>query len=141
MNTMTTQQQAQDFIALLAEAGLDDARIDYYVDKLAEGTFDVQELESELTERAQELGSLIDEGETLATDMEAEADEQEAELQPKMGELMEDYKAEMAATAIGVKAEADEIEKRMTRGAESKARKKESGTIAKIKKMLQRKNT
>lgn len=134
-----TNTQAQEFIDLLKEAGLSDERIDYYVDKLALGTFDVKELETELSERSKDLTSVIKEGEDLLSEMEADTKADEAVLPQKMATLAEDYKAEMDATALSSKTEAEQMEANLYKFAESKQKKQEETSIAKIKSFLQKK--
>ena len=131
--------QALEFIALLEEAGLKDERIDYYVDKLAEGTFDVAELENELTENASELEGLVRDGTQIASEMETDFHADDAHLSTEITNLGEDYNAEMAATVLGAKAEADDMEKSFYQGTEAAARKSDADTISKIKQFLKRK--
>lgn len=134
-----TTTQAQEFIDLLREAGLSSERIDYYVDKLALGTFDVKELETELSERSKDISSVIKEGEDLLSEMEADVRADEAVLPQKMAALAEDYKAEMDATTLSSKTEAEQMEANLYKSAESKQKKQEETSIAKIKSFLQKK--
>lgn len=134
MNDESTQ--AREFIGLLEEAGLADERIDYYVDKLADGTFDLAELESELTGRSRELSELITEGAAVADELEGDVRAGDAETASQMSGLADDHRAEMAAISLGAEAEADMIETSVTRKAEGEARAREGRVISKIKTFL-----
>lgn len=130
--------QAREFILLLEEAGLSEERIDYYVDKLADGTFDSAELEGELSSRSHELGELITEGSAVTDEISAYAHDEEAEIATATKSLPDDYNAEMAATVSGAQREADMMETSLSREVEGKARGRESKAIAKIRQFLKR---
>lgn len=132
--------QAREFIGLLEEAGLSDERIDYYVDKLAGGTFDLSELELELTGRVRELGELIGEGAAIADEISADAQAEDTATSSDMEVLADDCKAEMEATAAGAQQEADMMETSVVRRAEGEARGHEAGTILKIRQFLAKKS-